>query len=233
MFRGIFRAGSRAFTGGRQSVNADSDSETEAPLNQNFEEMVQMLPGARSTVNSTLVKKAEQGELQALACPPLEFTVKLPKDYASGEPIRAKGPHGIISFNKQDAKPGETYSFKIAAPPDVRITVPKDYKKGSSLVFDRADGVRISVAVPCGLGPGQTFDVTPPVLMVKVPEGAKAGDPVVFRDEQTFGQYGQWLRATVPNNVHSVGYFAARLPPDSTSLSFCANAQENHHKCVE
>ena len=36
------------------------------------------------------------------------------------------------------------------------------------------------VKVPENLGPGDTFEVLPPAMMVQVPENAKPGDKIVF-----------------------------------------------------
>merc|ERR1711974_355163 len=89
------------------------------------------------------------------------------------------------------------------------ITIPEDYKKGSRLLFDRCDGARISVPVHSDLGPGDKFNVFPPALMVKAPEGAQPGDSVAFRRS---GEKSEWLRARVPERIESHGYFAVRLP---------------------
>jgi len=132
------------------------------------------------------------------------------QDYKPGQVIEAEGPHGPLIINQPNAKPGQELTFRLAAPPDMKITIPKDYEQGTILMFDRLDGARICVTVPSGFGPGDTFEVAPPVLMVKVPEGAQPGDSVVFLDTNS-----EWLRTRVPNNVDSVGYFAARLPAGS------------------
>merc|ERR1711879_381225 len=106
----------------------------------------------------------------------------IPKDYKPGQPIQPQGPHGLFTLIPPSAKPGEKLTFKLEPPPDMKVTIPKDYEEGT-LLFDTTRGERISVAVPDGLGPGDSFEVAPPVLMVKLPAGAKPGDSVVFRDE--------------------------------------------------
>jgi len=47
--------------------------------------------------------------------------------------------------------------------------------------FERADGRKIEVQVPKQLRPGDTFKVSPPALLVRVPEGVGEGQTVVFR----------------------------------------------------
>jgi len=203
--------------------NSDSDSGSEAcsPLSsKSAQNVVEELPGCRSTPNAHVVANGpKEGDLETVACPPLELTVTLSEKYKAGQLIGAEGPHGEISINHPGAKAGDTLNFKLAPPADMTITIPKDYKKGDKLFFDRCDGARVGVGVPSDMGPGDKFDVFPPALMVKVPEGAQPGDSVVFRRD---GEKSDWLRAHVPKDLGIEGYFAVRLPV----LGPCAQGQQ-------
>merc|ERR1712217_392813 len=98
--------------------------------------------------------------------------------------------------------------------PDMKITVPPDAEAGQTLFFEKAEipGSRIAVKVPKGLCPGDTFEVAPPSVMVLAPEGASAGDMVVFEAKD------RWFRARIPETTQ-LGHFAVRLPKPSTSSS--------------
>merc|ERR1711862_785822 len=79
------------------------------------------------------------------------------------------------------------------------------------MTFERGDGSRISITVPPGKKPGDFFEVSPPALMVLVPEEVKAGETVVFC--MPAPPLGQWFKAKVPESLQLGKYFAARLPP--------------------
>jgi len=79
------------------------------------------------------------------------------------------------------------------------------------MTFEKSDGMRISINVPPGKRPGDFFEVSPPALMVLVPEGVRAGDIVVF--SMPAPPAGQWFKAQVPEDLQLGKYFAARLPP--------------------
>jgi len=96
------------------------------------------------------------------------------------------------------------------------VGVPRGAAAGSELTFTRPDGLEICVPVPPGLKAGDAFEVPPPCLMVRVPEGAAPGDTVAFRGGPGAGEAGEeggWCRAKVPEGVLPGGYFSARLPP--------------------
>merc|ERR1719401_1300347 len=115
-----------------------------------------------------------------------------------------------------DMKPGEVMRWRIAPPHEFRMEVPPDVKPGMEVRFVRPDGIEVMVPVPPNLKPGEFFEILPPALMVRVPQGCGAGDAVVFRHEveQTRNgqQLTQWLRAIIPNGCPPGSYFAARLP---------------------
>merc|ERR1712050_534228 len=80
-------------------------------------------------------------------------------------------------------------------------------------IFERSDGQVVSVDVPPGKGPGDTFTVAPAALMVKVPDAAKQGDVLVFKNKHIEGS-PEWLRVQLPEKAHvsSGGYVGARVP---------------------
>merc|ERR1712039_789721 len=87
---------------------------------------------------------------------------------------------------------------------------------GSLVTFQRADGVKVSVPIPAGAQAGDMFDVSPPAVMVRVPDGCKPHDFVVFQNCVGRGQghleETEWCRAQVPSHVSAGEYFPVRLP---------------------
>merc|ERR1719189_3035937 len=111
----------------------------------------------------------------------------------------------------EGAAAGKVMRFNLKPVPDMRVEVPQGLKAGSPMTFERPDGMRIGLTVPPGKGPGDHFEVTPPALMVLVPEEVNAGETVVFC--MPAPPLGQWFKATVPGDLQLGKYFAARLPP--------------------
>merc|ERR1712045_1013493 len=93
----------------------------------------------------------------------------------------------------------------------MRIEVPPGLKAGAPMTFEKPDGTRIGITMPQGKKPGDFFEVSPPALMVLVPEEVKAGETVVFC--MPAPPLGQWFKAQVPESLQLGKYFAARLPP--------------------
>merc|ERR1712217_867328 len=98
--------------------------------------------------------------------------------------------------------------------PDMKITVPPDAEAGQTLFFENkaVPASRIAVKVPKGLCPGDAFEVAPPSVMVLVPEGASAGDMVVFETKD------RWFRARIPETTQ-LGHSDVRLTKRSTGSS--------------
>lgn len=159
-----------------------------------------------------------RGRLVALATPPLTLNVSVPKGHQAGQRIYADGPHGRLCVDiPLDAEIGSTHQVRLGPPQEFRIGIPKGIKTGAEvdLIFKRPeDGLEIVVPIPAGLSAGDSFDVPPPSLMVKVPDGASPGDTVVFRPAESQGaDEKQWLRARIPKVMTVGNYFTARLPP--------------------
>merc|ERR1712039_881475 len=90
---------------------------------------------------------------------------------------------------------------------------------GETATFKRPDGVEVAVTIPPGLKTGDFFEVMPPALMVRVPDGVGPGDFVVFRNTMRSGPNGtevtEWCRTRVPDGATQEKYFACRLPVPS------------------
>lgn len=179
-----------------------------------------------SVVDSQYVAGPGQDDIEALSTAPIEFTVKVPppKDPEQKKrKIKVVGPHGPFEVElPEDAQTGADLLYRLAPPPEYRIEVPPDGRPGSEARFKNQDGIEVSVIVPEGHGPGDFFEVTPPVHMVRVPDGVAAGAGVVFklnRSPDVVGADGvcrqaqEWCRAVVPQGVPPGSYFPARLPP--------------------
>jgi len=156
-------------------------------------------------------------ELEAVTTPPAEFSAMVPEDHQEGKTLRVLGPHGPIEVTPPPgSQPGMTLKWRLGPKPEFKVVVPPGAGPGSEAKFKRSDGAEISVQVPPGLAPGDVFDVSPPALMVRVPNGAMPGDCVCFRHSVSQAnddmEVTEWCRARVPQGVEPGKYFAARLP---------------------
>jgi len=150
--------------------------------------------------------------MEAFGMWPSDIELEVPKEWKAGDKVPAAGPHGRIYFElPENCQPGTTLRVRLKPVADFRVEVPPGLPEGAAMNFERPDGTRISIQVPAGKKPGDTFEVTPPALMVLVPEEAKAGDLVVFC--MPAPPLGQWFKARVPESLQLGKYFAARLPP--------------------
>merc|ERR1719471_1851813 len=89
---------------------------------------------------------------------------------------------------------------------------------GWTIKFRANGGDEVQVLVPPGFSSGDTFEVTPPALMVEVPEGAQPGDFVKFihavrADGDTRSGMTECFRAVVPDGLAPKQYFVALIPP--------------------
>lgn len=166
---------------------------------------------------------AEQGlEVHAHAVDrPFSIEVELPTaHWLPGQSFSVQGPQGPICLQfPADAVPGSRMTYKIAPRPEFRVEVPPGTGPGWVMTFQKDDGGACRVTVPAGLQPGDTFEVTPPAMMVRVPESARPGDVVRFtrtpaRSELDLQAGGRTevFRARIPEGFGPCTYFAARLP---------------------
>jgi len=167
-----------------------------------------------NTVDAEILMHPNPREVgvEAFAMWPSDIEVAVPQEWKAGDKVPAAGPHGRIHFElPEQCMPGTTLRFRLKPAPDLRIEVPAGVSAGSSMTFERGDGSRISITVPPGKKPGDFFEVSPPAVMVLVPEEVKAGETVVFC--MPAPPLGQWFKAQVPESLQLGKYFAARLPP--------------------
>jgi len=153
------------------------------------------------------------GELwKAQATPPCEFSATLSQSFKPGEPFMVQGPLGPIRVEPPpEAQPGMSLLYRLAPRPDFRVQVPPGARPGSQMKFVRSDGVEVIVQVPAGVSPGDSFDVTPPALMVKVPEGAGPGAYMIFKNPCD-SEESEWYRVRVPEGAQPGNFLTARLP---------------------
>lgn len=168
----------------------------------------------KNTVDAEVLLHPNPREVgvEAFAMWPSDIELAVPKDWKAGDKVAAAGPHGRIHFDlPEECTPGVSLRFRLKPAPDLRVEVPPGVPAGAPMTFERPDGTRIQIAVPVGKKAGEMFEVTPPALMVLVPEEVKAGDIVVFG--MPAPPLGTWFKAKVPETLQLGRYFAARLPP--------------------
>merc|ERR1719245_225685 len=149
----------------------------------------------------------------------MELLAKIPEDFQHGETLSIPGPHGPIEVDPpENLKPGEKFVYPLMAEYEFRVEAPPGAKPGLQMELERVDGVMISITVPPNVKPGDIFEVFPPALIVRVPDGAEAGDHVVYHPVAPPGarplhyEANSWFRAQVPQGFKPGQYFAARLP---------------------
>jgi len=160
-------------------------------------------------------------DIETTAMPaPVRMEIAVPTgNWDKDKPFVARGPSGPINVRlPQDATPGSAVLVKLSPKPEYRFKVPPGGKPGSFIKFQKQSGEEVAITVPKGLQPGDTFDVTPPALMVRVPDNAKAGDYVTFfqlsglRKDGSGGRK-EIYRARVPEGCVPWDHFSAILPP--------------------
>jgi len=174
-----------------------------------------------AAVESEYLRAGERDgdEFETVAIPPMELTAKVPEKYEDGAKITIAGPHGPIEvIPPKGAKPGSDFTFRLIPAYEFRVEVPPGAKPGLQIEVKRRDGVKVAINVPPHMKPGDIFEVLPPALIARVPDGAKGGDLVVFRpaappDQKIDPQIAQlWIRSRVPEGAVPGNYFPARLP---------------------
>lgn len=154
-----------------------------------------------------------QGCWEARASPPGTLEVHVPQDHKFGDRVLMHGPHGpMIARLPAEAQPGTTFRYPLKPTPEFRMEVPPGRSPGDSVKFRRSNGEEIEVDVPVGLVPGDNFDVSPPSLIIQVPEEAGPGDDVLFSVDGCSLPGSGWYRAKVPDKLKLGRYFAAKMP---------------------
>lgn len=134
------------------------------------------------------------------------------KDGASGHGqgqmlVCVAGPHGSLPVALPKwATPGSLVRVRLGPKTSFRTFVPEGLKEGDSMAIELHNGDRMQVIVPPGKKAGDQVDISPPVLMVQVPNGAKPGDLVEF-----FSPDGQKRIASIPTVALCGQYFEVPL----------------------
>mmetsp|Transcript_42746 Transcript_42746/g.118016 ORF Transcript_42746/g.118016 Transcript_42746/m.118016 type:complete len:199 (+) Transcript_42746:120-716(+) len=151
--------------------------------------------------------KSEPRVFRARSALPQELSFVVPDDHEPGGLVCVSGPHGpLLMPVPRGVGPGERAVVRLGPKDSHTLTVPDGFRSGDVIDFEGPAGERLQVTVPPGRLPGDTFEVTPPTLMVQVPLGAAPGDKVVFAAPD-----GCDLTATVPGGTAEGSYFAALL----------------------
>eukprot|EP00440_Ansanella_granifera_P053931 gb/GFBE01058468.1/.p1 GENE.gb/GFBE01058468.1/~~gb/GFBE01058468.1/.p1 ORF type:complete len:330 (+),score=80.48 gb/GFBE01058468.1/:1-990(+) len=117
------------------------------------------------------------------------------------------GPHGSLPVAVPKwAKPGTLVRVRIGPKVAFRAVVPDGLKGGDVMALELPSGERMQVPVPLDKMTGDEFDISPPVIMVQVPEGATPGSVVEYTDSD-----GKKCKATVPKAVPVGQYFEVPL----------------------
>lgn len=208
----------------QDAVAAEEEEEEEANLVQTGpkgDRFVYDYGANHSAVDTEFVMGDAQGAgIETVAAPPFEISAQVPESHEEGGSVALQGPHGPIQVALgPDMKPGSSFRFRCVPRAEFRIEVPPGAQpeKGLQIGVRRKDGIQVAIDVPPHLKPGDLFEVLPPALMVRVPDGAEAGDFVVFRPATAPGvnvnkQATSWLRAQVPEAAEPGVYFAVRMP---------------------
>jgi len=156
-------------------------------------------------------------KMKTLATPPIEFCATLAERFKPGEPITVQGPLGPITVEPPPkAEAGMSLRYQLVPRPDFRVQVPPNTQPGTEVRFDRGDGIEISAMVPESLHYGNTFEITPPALMVKAPDGAVAGMQIAFRSCSELEETAEWFGLTLPEGCQPGRYVTAKLPHPKT-----------------
>jgi len=218
------RAGMDEASSGKKSYDADSDVHLPLVIGEEGEgEVVTYLGEDKNSVPAEpvidLASCNKDWPTSALPAP-VRMEIAIPTgNWDAGQPIVAHGPGGAIRVHlPPDAEPGTTLMCKIAPSPEYRIRVPLGAKPGSLIRFRKQDGEEVAVGVPPGVQRGETFDVVPPALIVRVPDQAKPGDYVMFSQVSGARKDGKggrrrFFRSRVPNGCQPLDHFCALLPP--------------------
>lgn len=140
---------------------------------------------------------------------PLDLTFVVPEGMTPGAKMCVEGPHGpLIVQVPADAIPGAPIRVRLGPATSYEVTVPEGYAPGDKVVLQLPDGSHIQAIVPEGKEPGDAFEISPSVLMVQVPEGAREGDVCAFAiPEMACSGVGEEITTMVPQGKKALEYF--------------------------
>eukprot|EP00931_Biecheleriopsis_adriatica_P036026 TRINITY_DN20772_c0_g1_i1.p1 TRINITY_DN20772_c0_g1~~TRINITY_DN20772_c0_g1_i1.p1 ORF type:complete len:338 (-),score=81.69 TRINITY_DN20772_c0_g1_i1:246-1175(-) len=117
------------------------------------------------------------------------------------------GPHGSLPVAvPKRASPGSLVKVRIGPKIAFRAVVPADLKEGDMMALKLPNGDLMQVAVPEGKKSGDEFDISPPVIMVQVPQGGRSGLVVEYDNHE-----GKKCTTSIPKDVVAGQYFEVPL----------------------
>jgi len=170
--------------------------------------------------------KLPPGVLATKATPPVDLCFICPQDAEPGQLVIVQGPHGKLRVPiPEGVRPREKVTTPLYPLPEtekITVDVPEHVVTGDVVSFKTKLG-ELQVAVPPGKGPGDTFEVWQPVLLVRVPKGAKSGDSVGFMAPD-----GRQLITVIPDAPLTTGqYFPTHLAPQEAVAEKVGSQSEN------
>lgn len=119
--------------------------------------------------------------IRAATCPPQDIIFTVPEDARAGQPVCVQGPHGPILIPlPEEAEPGKEFSWRLGPNDHYSVDVPEDLEEGGVVEFKGMHNETLHAVVPEGKKGGDTFMVSPPVIMVQVPQNAKPGQELTY-----------------------------------------------------
>jgi hypothetical protein len=149
--------------------------------------------------------------LLAETAEPQELRFIAPNNAQPGQHLCVQGPHGPVMVPlPEDVQPGLECSYRLGPQDDYpayQLTVPENARPGMPMQFPGTDGEELTVIVPAGKLPGDSFQVMQPLVMVRVPPAAREGQELMFQTP-----CDQQVRfATVPVGASPGHYFPVLL----------------------
>jgi len=134
---------------------------------------------------------------------PVNMRFTVPENSTVGQTIIVDGPHGPLHVELPEGlAPGQEAQVRIGPETSYKAVAPEGAKCGDYVNFQLPNEQVIQVAIPEGINPGDGFEISPQVLMVRVPESAYPGMEVCFCSPD-----GSRLTTKVPENVRPLQYF--------------------------
>lgn len=222
----------RGLHSGHQRLETD-DYFSDSDCDSEYEEQ---RPMQGSPVRTVLQAKTALPQDITFTCPRLEEM-----QLVDGVQIVCiQGPHGPVRVAlPEGAKTGEQSSVRLGPPAQYHVTVPEKFKEGEMVTFEGGNGEPLSASVPPGKKPGDSFEVSLPVLLVQVPAGAKPGMEVMYEAPDRQARF-----VRIPKGLAAGHYFPVLIAPpgrdipvaESTwpvELSFCAPDNAEKSVCVQ
>mmetsp|Transcript_16392 Transcript_16392/g.42337 ORF Transcript_16392/g.42337 Transcript_16392/m.42337 type:complete len:497 (+) Transcript_16392:67-1557(+) len=146
----------------------------------------------------------QDGCLRTECTPPVDICFQVPEIlHEATRSACVLGPHGPLQLQiPEGAQAGEQVKVRLGPKDGFRAKVPEGLEAGDLMMLQTKDGSQLQLTVPEGKKEGDEFDVSPPVLMVRVPETAGPGIKVSFAAPD-----GTEMTAIVPGGCLPASYF--------------------------